>query len=37
MKWARSAADLERMDEVAPKDAAAGHRHNEVMIKLVNA
>ncbi len=32
-----SAADLRRIDEVAPKGAAAGHRYNEVMMKLVNA
>jgi aryl-alcohol dehydrogenase-like predicted oxidoreductase len=32
-----NAADLQRMDEVAPKDAAAGHRYNEAMMKLVNA
>jgi aryl-alcohol dehydrogenase-like predicted oxidoreductase len=32
-----SPADLRRIDEVAPKGAAAGHRYNEVMMKLVNA
>jgi aryl-alcohol dehydrogenase-like predicted oxidoreductase len=32
-----SAADLRRIDEVAPKGVAAGHRYNEVMMKLVNA
>jgi aryl-alcohol dehydrogenase-like predicted oxidoreductase len=32
-----SAADLKRIDGVAPKGAAAGHRYNEVMMKLVNA
>ncbi|HWZ99451.1 MAG TPA: aldo/keto reductase [Candidatus Dormibacteraeota bacterium] len=32
-----SAADLKRIDEVAPKGAAAGHRYNEMMMKLVNA
>jgi aryl-alcohol dehydrogenase-like predicted oxidoreductase len=30
-------ADLKRIDEVAPKGAAAGDRYNEVMMKLVNA
>jgi len=30
-------ADLKRIDEVAPQGAAAGHRYNEVMMKLVNA
>jgi aryl-alcohol dehydrogenase-like predicted oxidoreductase len=30
-------ADLKRINEVAPKGAAAGHRYNEVMMKLVNA
>ncbi|HLZ13629.1 MAG TPA: aldo/keto reductase [Candidatus Acidoferrum sp.] len=29
--------DLKRIAEVAPRDAAAGHRYNEVMMKLVNA
>jgi aryl-alcohol dehydrogenase-like predicted oxidoreductase len=32
-----TAADLKRIDEVAPKGVAAGHRYNEVMMKLVNA
>ncbi len=32
-----TAVDLKRIDEVAPKGAAAGHRYNEVMMKLVNA
>ena len=32
-----TAAELRRIDEVAPKGAAAGHRYNEVMMKLVNA
>ncbi len=32
-----SGADLKRIEEVAPKGAAAGHRYNEVMMKLVNA
>jgi aryl-alcohol dehydrogenase-like predicted oxidoreductase len=32
-----SAVDLRRIDEVAPQDAAAGYRYNEVMMKLVNA
>jgi aryl-alcohol dehydrogenase-like predicted oxidoreductase len=31
-----NAADLRRIDEVAPKGAAAGHRYNEAMMKLVN-
>jgi aryl-alcohol dehydrogenase-like predicted oxidoreductase len=32
-----TAADLRRIDDIAPKGAAAGHRYNEVMMKLVNA
>ncbi|GAC1633095.1 MAG: aldo/keto reductase [Candidatus Acidiferrum sp.] len=32
-----TADDLRRIEEVAPKNAAAGHRYNEVMMKLVNA
>jgi aryl-alcohol dehydrogenase-like predicted oxidoreductase len=32
-----SPVDLKRIDDVAPRDAAAGHRYNEVMMKLVNA
>jgi len=32
-----TAADLRCIEEVAPKGVAAGHRYNEVMMKLVNA
>lgn len=32
-----SASDKKRIEEVAPKGVAAGHRYNEVMMKLVNA
>ncbi len=32
-----SGAEIKRIEEVAPKGAAAGHRYNEVMMKLVNA
>ena len=32
-----SAIDIKRIEEVAPKGVAAGHRYNEVMMKLVNA
>src|SRR5438874_9409832 len=32
-----SADDLERIDEVAPKDAAAGSRYPEAMMRLLNA
>jgi aryl-alcohol dehydrogenase-like predicted oxidoreductase len=34
---ALSTADLKRIEEVAPKGAAAGPRYNEAMMKLVNA
>src|SRR5205085_12537072 len=32
-----SADDLERIDEIAPKDVAAGSRYPEAMMKLLNA
>ena len=31
-----TADDLERIDEVAPKDVAAGSRYPEAMMKLLN-